>query len=322
MPSYALGDLLKRLRKQKKISQEELAYPIIDRATLSKIESGKTTPHRKTLEYLFDRLGYDSNELISHFLTPEDVNVQLVIDELTNLLKTVMRIKGVKGREEKCARVAALIQQLEDNNEYTSHPLNRQFILDVKARHAFNLSEDDKAAALAKEALEIVIPNFNEKNIAGYYLNRGCHNMLNLLSMIYSEAKRFDEAIEILYGLKENGDNTYKDSSLHAKAVSSVIRNLARILLMADRPKEAFEICEEGINISCKANEHLHYKAICWFQAKALHALGRHEDFIKMSRKLYHAFDIFRIEGDKNHVRDFVLTETGVDLANLDLNTE
>ena len=35
MPSYEIGDLIKKLRKQKGISQEDLAYPIIDRTTLS-----------------------------------------------------------------------------------------------------------------------------------------------------------------------------------------------------------------------------------------------------------------------------------------------
>ncbi|MCL2360445.1 MAG: helix-turn-helix transcriptional regulator [Defluviitaleaceae bacterium] len=317
MPSFDVGDLLKRLRKQKKISQEELAFPIIDRSTLSKIEMGKATPHRKTLEFLFDRLGFDSNEFINHFMTPEDVAVKLVTDELSILLRTVMRAQELKGREEKLARVTALIQQLEDNHEYVAHPLNKQFILDVKARYAFNIKEDDKAISLAKEALEIVIPDFNVKSIADYYLNKSCTNMLNLLALIYCELKRYDEAIDILYGLKTNIDNTYKEPRVHAKAVSPVINNVARILLLAGRPQEAMDICEEGIKTCWYADEYMFYKTICWFQAKALHALGRTEEFIEISRKLYYAYDIFRREYDKNHVRDTLLAETGVDVASL-----
>jgi hypothetical protein len=35
MAFYEGGKLIKRIKKKKNISQEELAYPIVDRATLS-----------------------------------------------------------------------------------------------------------------------------------------------------------------------------------------------------------------------------------------------------------------------------------------------
>ena len=35
MANYNIGSLIKRLRRQKGLTQEELAYPLIDRATLS-----------------------------------------------------------------------------------------------------------------------------------------------------------------------------------------------------------------------------------------------------------------------------------------------
>jgi len=317
MPSYDVGELIRRLRKQKNMNQEELAYPIIDRATLSKIETGKVTPHRKTLEYLFDRLGFDSNEYISHFLTTGDVEMQLVVDEVSNLLKNVSRAEKGIVKNAKCERVEFLIKQLEENQEFATHPLNRQLILDVKARHAFNQKEDEKAAALCIEALEIEIPNYSNDNIAFYHLSRRCNNILNLLAMILSEVKNYEEAITILYGLKSNVDQTFKEIGIHAKHVSAVIRNLAMILLLADNPEDAWEICEEGIIICCKANEYLHYNAICWFQAKALMALGKTEEFIELSRKVYYSFDLFRVENHKDFVRDTVLAETGVDIAGL-----
>ena len=67
MPNYDIGLLIKRLRKQKGLKQEELAYPIIDRATLSKIECGKVMPNKTTLEALFERLGFCPHNIADFF---------------------------------------------------------------------------------------------------------------------------------------------------------------------------------------------------------------------------------------------------------------
>jgi len=318
MPSFDLGKMIKRLRNQKGMSQEELAFPIIDRTTLSKIESGKAMPHRKTLEFLLDRLGYDSNEFVSHFLAPEDVEVQNVIDELGNLLKVVIRKTNAEGAKDLCEKVEALINRLENNEEYNQHPLNVQFLLDVKARHAYNLQQDEKAAAYAKQALEIVIPHYHAQDIAGYHLNKQCNNMITLLSMIYAEAGRYDDAINILYKLIENVKNTYGDIAMQGKLNVSTGSNLARILLQADRPQEAFDVCEEWILLCNKQNiDNLFYKALCWFQAKALLAMGKEDAFIDMARKLYYVYDIYRMEWVKELIRETALEATGVDVATL-----
>jgi len=315
MPSFGLGEMIKRLRKQKGISQEELAYPIIDRTTLSKIESGKVTPHMRTLEFLLNKLGYDSNEFVSHFLAPEDFEAQSAVDELANLLKTVMRKSKTDTTLAMCARVEELINQLENNHEFLSRPLNMQILLDAKARHAYNLKQDDEALALAKQALEIVIPNFNERDIPSYHLNKRCNNMISLISMIYAAAQKYDDSINVLYALKENVSNTYHDIVTRAKSSIAIYSNLAMILLQAGRPKEAYDVCEEGIHLCAESNDYMFFTSLSWFQAKALLALGNKDEFITMSRKLYCAYDIYRQKWTMNHVRETVLEATGVDLA-------
>ena len=315
MPSYEIGSLIKKLRKQKGISQEDLAYPIIDRTTLSKIESGKVVPHRRTLEYLFERLGFESNEFIKHFMVPDDLETQLVIDELNQTLSYVVRANPPEEKKIFCDKVTGLIQQLESKTDYTAHPLNMQFILDFKARLAYNMGEDDKAIALAIEALKITVPNFNENNIADYYFNMNDRNMIKLLALIYNETKQYDRAIDISYRLKENIDKIYPELVVHARRVTPLIVNLALTLIKADRHQEAYDLCEEGIQICIKSGEHKFYKGIVWYQAHAMLKLGKTEEGIELARKLYYAFDLYRVEFDKNFVRNTVLAETGVDVA-------
>ena len=315
MPSYEIGTLIRKLRKQKGISQEDLAYPILDRSTLSKIERGKATPHTKTLEYLLERLGLDHSELIKKFLAPDDLEAHLVVEELTVLLSTVVRSIPPEDKKIFSNKVSGLIEQLESNQEFAAHPLNRQFILDARARLAFNLKEDDKAAALAKEALEIVVPNFCEKDIGSYYLNRTCMNMINLLALIHNEAGRFTEAIDILYGLKEYIYNTYNELRARANDGAPAIMNLAMTLVKANRPQEAYDLCEEGIQLCLKSRVYFFFKGLAWQQARALFKLGKVEEGVELSRKLYYAFDVHRDDFGKNFIQETVLAETGIDVG-------
>ena len=57
MEIYIIGKLIGEFRKRKKISQEELSFGICAVSTLSKIESGKQIPNRKTAEALLSKLG-------------------------------------------------------------------------------------------------------------------------------------------------------------------------------------------------------------------------------------------------------------------------
>src|SRR5690242_518493 len=64
MPS--LGDLLRRYREQRALSQEQLAAlvdPPVSPDTISNIERGRTRPYRHTLQALCRALGLDESAL-------------------------------------------------------------------------------------------------------------------------------------------------------------------------------------------------------------------------------------------------------------------
>ncbi|HDX9590801.1 TPA: helix-turn-helix transcriptional regulator [Bacillus pseudomycoides] len=64
-----LGEKIRTLRKEKKLTQSELAGTELTKSMLSQIENGKATPSMKTLHYLADKLGCDAS-----FLLEEDAN--------------------------------------------------------------------------------------------------------------------------------------------------------------------------------------------------------------------------------------------------------
>jgi len=292
MPNYEVGSLIKKLRKQKGLSQEELAFPIIDRATLSKIESGKTLPHRKTLEFLFDKLGFDADEYIRYFLTVDETETKRLQSELHNILRVGMRSDTERYKREYSNKVLELIGCLENDEEYISHPLNLQFLLKAKASHALNLCEDEEALAYIKKGLGITIIDFNENDIANYYLTRHDRNLLIELAGLYRNMKRYDESINIYLKLKENTDIMCVDTKLHARRVSVFMYNLANTCIDAVRYPEALDACEEGIKACYTAGEFFVFKELHWLKAQALLHMGKRKEFLQLAKKLYYAFDL------------------------------
>lgn len=54
---FKVGQAIKAIRIQRGITQEQLASGLMEVSTLSRIETGKRTPSRATLEAVLQRLG-------------------------------------------------------------------------------------------------------------------------------------------------------------------------------------------------------------------------------------------------------------------------
>ncbi|HYE10207.1 MAG TPA: helix-turn-helix transcriptional regulator [Patescibacteria group bacterium] len=79
-----IGQKIKKARKEKKMTQEELADNNISRSLISLIENGLSYPSMQTLEYLATKL----NKHISYFLVENDTDSLNLITDLEYLLNT------------------------------------------------------------------------------------------------------------------------------------------------------------------------------------------------------------------------------------------
>lgn len=78
-----LGEKIKTLRKEKKLTQTELAGSELTKSMLSQIENGKATPSMKTLQYIADKLGCET----SFLLEDDDVEIVELIQQTEKLIK-------------------------------------------------------------------------------------------------------------------------------------------------------------------------------------------------------------------------------------------
>ena len=59
-----LGEKIKALRKEKKLTQTALAGSELTKSMLSQIENGKATPSMKTLQYIAEKLECEASFLL------------------------------------------------------------------------------------------------------------------------------------------------------------------------------------------------------------------------------------------------------------------
>ena len=311
MANYNIGSLITRLRKQKNLTQEELAYSLIDRTTLSKIESGKAVPNNKTLEALLQKLGFNPYKITDFFHDDEMADAQKSINELNSLLT----FQTHDPKSQTIARVDTLIGQLDNNKKYTQHEINRQKILIFKAMNAINRREDAQTVrAMLMNAIKTTIPKFNVKNISDYYLTKQDQQVLNMLAICYSDEEQHDKAVEIMYELKHNYDKHCIDNNEMGDCYPAIVYNLSRFLAEADRYHEAIEVCDIGLKV-CKETRSLYrLPVILGIKAACLGWIGKIEESKKLFSQIISTLELFEMHDDVIAAKQQAKIALGIDM--------
>ena len=132
-----LGEKIKALRKEKRLTQTQLAGSELTKSMLSQIENGKATPSMKTLQYLASKL-----ECEASFLLEEDN------EEVTKLIPKMEQ--AIKNNQfEEVYRTLLPIVQKELQHTLSTARLYKQFI-----RVAFNM-KDYNIHSYIEKAVEI-----------------------------------------------------------------------------------------------------------------------------------------------------------------------
>ncbi|MBG9579485.1 DNA-binding protein [Bacillus thuringiensis] len=121
-----LGEKIKALRKEKKLTQTELAGSELTKSMLSQIENGKATPSMKTLQYIAEKLGCETS-----FLLEEDD------DEMVELIQKMERL--IKNKCDKVYETLLPIVQKELPSTLNTARLYKQFITTAAVMNDYNI---------------------------------------------------------------------------------------------------------------------------------------------------------------------------------------
>ena len=301
MAIYNIGSLIKRRRKQKGLTQDELALNVIDRASLSKIESGSITPSKKTIETLLQKLGYDPNNLIDFFLNDDESEVQKAIDKLDAVL---FNETAHGNLDERVREAESLITLLEGNEKFMENKLNLQYVLLKKAIIAVFTKSTDAPLQMLMDAIKISIPKYSDKDIEDYHLSSQEARIINLTAKVYFDSGHKDDAINLLSGLKSNFDKHCIDKQAMGTLYPSVVYNLAAFLCKVGRFEECIKACDNAIEV-CKQTEYYRtMPLIVGYKADCLRNLGAKEEHERLVKQVFYSSDMLGMFGQRELARE------------------
>ena len=116
---YDFGNVYKEIRESKGLTQEEVCGDILSRTSLSKIESGKTTPKYENMEFLLQQINmsFEEFEYICQLYQPS---------QRTEIMQTYLNMSSILGTSE----LEKLFQKCQDYLK-THHDLPIKEIRDM-----------------------------------------------------------------------------------------------------------------------------------------------------------------------------------------------
>ncbi|HFM9578008.1 TPA: helix-turn-helix domain-containing protein, partial [Streptococcus pneumoniae] len=116
---YDFGKVYKEIRESKGLTQEEVCGGVLSRTSLSKIESGKTTPKYENMEFLLRQINmsFEEFEYICHLYQPS---------QRTEIMQTYLNMTSIIGSN-------SLVHFFETCQDYlkTHHDLPIEEIRDM-----------------------------------------------------------------------------------------------------------------------------------------------------------------------------------------------
>lgn len=200
MTANSLGGIIRTLRKERGLTQEQLAEGICSPVSVSRIENGRQTPSKAVLDALMDRLGMSSYQLF-------DVNAgskeQREFDR--RIQNAWLAFDGLDAR-----RGRALLEELQTSIDDGSSATERQRLLEVDGasmlRDGCTPTDAMHALTLLEQGLRLTKPGIDPSDLRDELLSPTEAQILSHMVAALYYAGRDIEAVrlseEILLSLK------------------------------------------------------------------------------------------------------------------------
>ncbi|MCL2840460.1 MAG: helix-turn-helix domain-containing protein [Defluviitaleaceae bacterium] len=273
---YTAEAILKMLREQTGISQDELTEGIMTRANLSRIENGEQSIRHDKFVALLERMGESPEKFLSLTLGNEDHMTYKLREDLDNCLSIFNFTKADE-----------LIAQMEALKPFEKG-LHKQYLLKSKATIYRQRDKDlTKVHELLDEAIKMTKPNFNEKLVHTYFLTISEVELIHSLASFFHESGETDRAIELLEKLIQSIKKRMKDAYAKARLLTFTLHSISSYLGQKKRYKEALALCDEAIDAGRNNRVYGLLPMLAYNKAYFLYYLGQRD---KVKWWLYQAY--------------------------------
>jgi len=300
--AYQVGALIKDLRLRKGIKQEELAFGIMDRTALSKVERGLSMPSKTNLDALLERLDYTSSLTAEILMTTEEIEIEKLKNELF-VYSTQFRFE----------EAGELVEKLETSKQFQNNKIHQQWLLQLRISHFLQTGRhSEEVYQLIMKALELTLPNFSIHKIKDYLLSRQEICLLIPLSQFHNLNGNVTEAITIHRHLKSFFDEKVVDVIKKGQLYPQVLSNLASYLCDIENYEEVLNVTAEGIELCRKTNYFYCLPDLYWSKTEALFGLGLLTESKETAKTVYNAYTLFERTYEKELFKKYAEETLGV----------
>ncbi|MFJ7647917.1 helix-turn-helix domain-containing protein [Lysinibacillus sp. NPDC097279] len=268
-----ISSKIKEARKDKGITQAELADGICTQAMISNFEKGESVPSSIVLFKIAQKLKLDINYFFGQnsMKTHHDDN-----EETKKLIRKLIRNRDYQA-------INYIVKTEKEKANFSSNE-DKQFLLWHEGICDFYLNKDSvNAIDILNTALKLTgKENYSEQTIS----------INNSIAIIYFEVQQYENSLEFFQKCKSEYDlSNLKDSVLKIR----ILYGLSKTLVALKREEEAILECKKAIKI-CVTEESLYLLGELYFQiGRNLVILDRVKESEQYFEKAQH---IFEIEGN------------------------
>ena len=276
---YKGGSIIKNLRKDMGISQEELAKRLsMSQRQLSRVENGEAE-----LDWLEFTLAFQA--LLGLFNTDFWI-MYLDYDEFLGYRQYQSIREHIKNGLSQEARAA--LTSLEQS-PLVKQPFMAQFVLAM----GFILDEmdDESRKRGLYEALSMSIADFDISKIDSYAFNYNEVLIINELALVHSRTGSLGLAIDMLYSICNGAKaKRLRVSKTDEKLLYPMpMVNLYRLLILEGRYGEAASICETALESGLNVTNLRFHPESTYALALCLKHMGKpQDDYLPLLRRAYH----------------------------------
>lgn len=232
-----LNEVLREMRQNKKISQEQLSENICSQETLSRIESGGRSPNRRNVYAMLQKMGLDRGSYYG----------SIVADDYA-LYEKVREYKCCMAKREQ-DKVKQLKRELEEHLDL-ENPINKQFIETCQIQEKLREKDPDHEWGIS-ELKRILGYTFKDFDGTIYRVPfREEVVILNQIAFSLRMLGRMDEALDIFEQILLRYRKSVVSNDFHAVSCFLIYVNYTGDLEVYGDLDKAERIGKEGLEIA------------------------------------------------------------------------
>ena len=318
---FALGKLIRDLRKAKKMTLEQLCTgdsfsetdgAICDAGELGKYERGERTPQWDRFEKIMQRLGEDPSKYYQGYaITPKDKELA----EKKRQLKRLLRKDKPENETKNIEQAEVLVTELENDKYCSSDKHNKQVLLYAKAMLAYYRKEYHDMYNHAFEGIQITKPLFQEDNIDTYSLFFDEILLINLIGIALFYISTIEKSTDVFKSLLKCLDNGYVDEDEKSKTYIRIMFNLSNNLAQSGQYEECINVCEVGVELCEKQQHSYHLPLFLFNQGACLMFTNQKKEGISILKDTRALFKAHKRFNELSHLDNFAKENFDVEMS-------